>query len=273
LNFTLKELPRILVYYAGRPGRLIERRRIRRGKVDSANAKGLLALKNRHSAKRCFVIGNGPSLSVADLDRLKGEITFAANKIYLAFEQTDWRPTYYLVEDSMVVRQNFERINRLDGMTKLFPYRLKRWAPTFDNALYFNLRFKRYYLGRPRFGVDALDALYWGSTIVYTCIQMACYMGIREIYLIGIDFNFSVPSQTTSKNKAVLISHGEKNHFHPDYRPPGEKWYQPNLHHQRQAFLSADNAVKAMGGHIFNATRGGKLDIFKRVDFDTLLSD
>ncbi|MFC2055928.1 hypothetical protein ACFLV7_16775 [Chloroflexota bacterium] len=99
----------------------------------------LAALKNRHKGQRCFVIGNGPSLSTTDLDQLRGEVTFACNKIYLAFNETDWRPTYYAVEDPLVAQQNYEEINNLYGFTKLFPNCMKQWAPLFRDAIYFEL--------------------------------------------------------------------------------------------------------------------------------------
>ena len=38
-----------------------------------------LNLKNKFKNKRCFIVGNGPSLTVQDLDRLVGEDCFAAN--------------------------------------------------------------------------------------------------------------------------------------------------------------------------------------------------
>ena len=50
---------------------------------DSCDAK-LKALKDCHRGRRAVIVGNGPSLNVADLERLKDEITFASNKIYLA---------------------------------------------------------------------------------------------------------------------------------------------------------------------------------------------
>ena len=38
--------------------------------------------KNKHDGQRCFIIGNGPSLTAEDLNLLKNEVTFAANRIY-----------------------------------------------------------------------------------------------------------------------------------------------------------------------------------------------
>ena len=59
-------------------------------------------LKNIHKGRRGFVIGNGPSLKLGDLDRLQNEITIASNKIYLAFNETNWRPSYFTVCDALV---------------------------------------------------------------------------------------------------------------------------------------------------------------------------
>jgi hypothetical protein len=45
------------------------------------------------------LIGNGPSLDNIDLDLFKNRITFAVNRIHLKYDSTDWRPTYYVIED------------------------------------------------------------------------------------------------------------------------------------------------------------------------------
>lgn len=232
----------------------------------------LAGLKNRHQGQRCFIIGNGPSLRISDLDRLTDEITFASNKIYLAFDQTDWRPTYYVVEDSLVAQQNYEEINDLSGFPKFFPICMKLWAPVFKDGIYYNVVWEDFYPQFPGFSINALDKLYWGSTVIYTCIQLACFMGIRVIYLIGVDFNFTLPAKTGKEEKGRIyyISEGERNHFHPNYRKPREKWHEPELHYQEKAYLAAREAVQQLGGQILNATRGGKLEIFQQVDVDTL---
>ena len=49
--------------------------------------------KDIGKGKRCFVIGNGPSLKVSDLERIKNEDCFAANRIFKIFPNTTWRPT------------------------------------------------------------------------------------------------------------------------------------------------------------------------------------
>lgn len=56
-------------------------------------------LKNQYVDKRCFIIGNGASLRVEDIDLIKEEVTIASNRIYNIFSNTSWRPTIYMVED------------------------------------------------------------------------------------------------------------------------------------------------------------------------------
>lgn len=72
------------------------------------------ALKNKHKGQRCFIVGSGPSLKVDDLNKLKDEVTFACNKIYLAFNDTSWRPTYYSVYDVLVAENNKSEIDALN---------------------------------------------------------------------------------------------------------------------------------------------------------------
>lgn len=54
--------------------------------------------KDKHKNDICFILGNGPSLQVDDLERLQraGIVTFATNRIYNIFPNTSWRPTYYV---------------------------------------------------------------------------------------------------------------------------------------------------------------------------------
>ncbi len=47
--------------------------------------KRLKKYQNLYNGKRCFVIGNGPSLKNTDLSLLKDEYAFGMNRIYLAF--------------------------------------------------------------------------------------------------------------------------------------------------------------------------------------------
>src|SRR6187551_16933 len=57
----------------------------------------LAALKDIHKGKRAFIIGNGPSLKQTDLSKLKNEITFGMNRVYLAFPDWGFSTTYLCI--------------------------------------------------------------------------------------------------------------------------------------------------------------------------------
>lgn len=232
-------------------------------------------LKDRHVGRRCFIIGNGPSLKTGDLDRLKGELTFGCNKIYLAFARTEWRPTYLAVADELVALNNRRELRSLK-LDKLYS-----WEAA-DILLPDRRATVIYLLPHPRdeqgeqtlgFSSDMMKGSHGGYTILYFCLQMAVYMGVREIYLIGLDFSFTLSPSTGESlpiSGEVLVSLGERNHFHPDYRKPGETWTRPDLEAQRRAFQMARESIEGIGGRVLNASRETKLDVLERVAFDDL---
>lgn len=223
-------------------------------------------LKNKHKGKRIFLIGNGPSLDIKDLDLLKNEITFASNKIYLAYSKTSWRPTYYLVEDDLVYNQNYNEINNLKDSLKLFPQYSLSWNKRVEDALYFNLRYLPDDKDFPSFNPNPITGMYWGSTVIYTMIQWAIYLGCKEIYLLGVDFSFTEPKSyvINDDKRKDLICEGEVNHFHKDYRKVGEKWNLPNLDVQKESFLKAKDFCKEANITIINLSKNTKLNVFNK---------
>lgn len=233
------------------------------------NEKKLSALKNKHQGKRAFILGNGPSLNIDDINSIKDEITFAANKIFLAFAETQWRPTYYCVEDNLVLLQNFEKINNYKESIKLFPNSLLRLKPPIDSSIYFNFHEQAFYPNFPKISNDPFKGLYWGSTIVFTMIQLAIFMGVKEIYLIGVDFNFTIP-ENSKNNLQELTYNNENNHFHKEYRQPGERWNVPNLHMQQKSFESIKLFCESNDIKIYNLSRETNLEVFNKANLDNI---
>jgi hypothetical protein len=236
----------------------------------------LRKLKDIHRGERAFVIGMGPSLRISDLDRLKGEINFACNKVYLAFDETGWRPTYYSVADLILAEQNEAEITRLD-VRKILGSNVRTVFGASNDITYMRQIGNPWHDGKPqvRFSRNVLAGVNGGWTILYLQLQLAYFMGIREVYLIGVDFSFEVPEVTgeiTALGEQVLEHTGEEvNHFHPDYRKPGEKWTMPKLTYQYMAFQSAKRAFEEAGGVIVNASRETALDVFPLADFDSVV--
>ena len=104
-----------------------------------------------------------------------------------------------------------------------------------------------------------------------TLIQMAYWAGCKNIYLVGVDFSFTGGRLTESKIDAgdrILVSEGEVNHFHPDYRQEGETWTEPKYEVQKTGFRYCQKALEATDVRLINASRLTKLDVLEHIAFD-----
>ena len=230
-------------------------------------------LRNERNRERVFIIGNGPSLTLEDLNllHLNNEACFAFNKIYLAFEESDFRPTYYMVEDTLVAKNNARKIDALHGFPKFYPEHLLRTLMMSNDVLIFgqNLPNANYEMATEP-SSEPTD-FGWGSTVTCTAIQAAIYLGFSKIHLLGVDFNFEWSGEKVSE-KNVLIGQGETNHFHKDYRPAGEKWNAPKMDITESHYILLQEFAARIGVEIINSTRGGKLEVFPRVSLEQALA-
>jgi hypothetical protein len=231
-------------------------------------------LRDAHLGERAFILGMGPSLKAEDIFMLENEITFACNKVYLLADPDEWRPTYYSVTDIYVAENNREIIQQLP-YRKIFNKAVREYfkddsTAVFINELKYNNPGRR---GPFRFSRNPLVGVEGGWTVLYFQMQLAYFMGIREIILLGVDFSFKVPEgqRETWRLGEVIISQGEVNHCHPDYRKPGEKWTMPQLDVQEKAFMAARHAFEEAGGRVINASRETKLNVFERDTLENLL--
>jgi hypothetical protein len=70
----------------------------------------LKALKDIHKGERCVIIGNGPSLNQTDVQKIRDEVTFGLNRIYLAWEEWGFSTTYFLSVNDLVIEQCAQEI-------------------------------------------------------------------------------------------------------------------------------------------------------------------
>lgn len=243
---------------------------LKRGIAFTENNRQLIGLKNRHKGKRAFIIGNGPSLRKTDLRLLKDEVTIGCNGLFLIFDEMGYLPTYYTVEDRLVAEDRAEVINRITGTTKVFPADLKYCLKADSDTIFIN--FLRKYEGFPKLTESFETHVYWGGTVTLLNIQLAWYLGIREVYLIGVDHNYQPPTNADEQKGPVIKSHSnDVNHFHPDYFGPGYRYHDPKVERMEEAYIEAKRFFEKNGGVIYNATAGGKLEVFPRVLFESIV--
>lgn len=224
----------------------------------------LRKLRNSHLGERCFIIGNGPSLKPEDLDLLKDEFCFASNRIDRIFEHTQWRPAFYCTQDPSILEKYRDIIREIPAPYKLMVYSGSRKTGYIGNAMYTPFSGKDIYPNPPIFSEDISDSIGEGYTVTYTCMQVAAYMGFKKMILLGIDHNF--PIDVTPEGK-VVVNKDAGEHFYGSNDIP--KHY-PMLYKVDLSYKTAKEYAEKHGISILNATRGGKLEIYERVDLDSL---
>tara|TARA_Y100000588_G_C14255012_1_gene925035 strand:+ start:1189 stop:1959 length:771 start_codon:yes stop_codon:yes gene_type:complete len=222
--------------------------------------------KNKHKGKRGFIVGNGPSLKISDLNLLKNEITIASNKIYLAFEQTSWRPTYLTVFDRLLWKEIKEEIYNYHNPIILphdrFPINKKNTIIIKNNG-YFKMSQGN------GFSNNMIDGLWGGRTVTYNNMQIAVHLGLHPIYLIGCDHYYK-EDKPKSEKKNIIINSNTNNHFINNYRKDGQKINYAPIDIMTNAYENAKLVCIKNNTAIINATRGGHLEVFDRVNFKCL---
>ena len=228
----------------------------------------LAALKDQYRGRRAFIIGNGPSLRNTDLSKLKNEVTFGMNRIYLMFPELGFKTTFLSVVNDLVIEQTAADLAALD-IPKFLTWRSRRFfeqpgismdankMPTFLYTTY----------DAPSFSADVRGRVWEGATVTYVTIQLAFHMGFEELILIGVDHTYTA----TGKPNTTVTSEGDDpNHFSASYFGKGFRWQLPDLETSEMAYRMARARIELAGRRIVDATVGGKLQIFKKVDYTSL---
>lgn len=226
------------------------------------NLQRIRAYHNRYQGQRCFIIGNGPSLRQTDLSRLKGETTFGLNRIYLAFAELGFTTSFLVSVNDLVMEQCAGDIAAL-RMPRFITWRARRWLHPSADLMFLDTD----YTGPETFSGDATGRLFEGFTVTFMALQVAYYMGFSKAILIGVDHNFTTqgPANTT------ITSQGDDpNHFSPNYFGKGFRWQLPDLPGSERAYRLAKQAYESAGRQVVDATVGGKLTVFPKVDYTSL---
>ncbi len=222
----------------------------------------LAAFRDRHAGQRCFILGNGPSLRRTNVQRLKGEITFGMNRIYLLFPEMGFETTYYVAINTLVIEQCAHEIQRLP-MPKFVTWRARRWLRHASNLYYLDTD----YTPPETFASDVCGRVFEGSTVTYVALQLAYHMGFSEVILIGVDHTFATKGQP---NVTVVSTGDDQNHFSPEYFGRGFRWQLPDLEASERAYRLARQAYESAGRRVLDATIGGNLTVFPKVDYESL---
>ena len=220
------------------------------------------AYRDIHRGERCFILGNGPSLRQTNLGRLKDEFTFGLNRVYLLFPELGFSTSYYVAVNTLVIEQCAAEIRSLH-VPKFITWRARQWMAGDPQTIFVDTD----YTGPETFSRDVTGRVFEGSTVTYVALQLAFHMGFETVILVGVDHNFS----TQGAPNATVVSKGDDpDHFSAGYFGRGFRWQLPDLEGSERGYRLADQAYRSSGRRVVDATIGGKLTVFPKVDFETL---
>jgi hypothetical protein len=215
----------------------------------------------RYAGERCFIIGNGPSLIDTDLARLGDKFTFGLNRGYMLFERIGG-PTTFLVAVNRYVIEQFGADLVAAGPPTFMSWRSRQHVPRGGDVVFVRRA--------PSFTFSedvARNGAWEGATVTYMAMQLAFHLGFREVVLVGVDHSFATAGPP---NQLVTSRGADQNHFDPNYFGPGVKWQLPDLEVSERAYRLARDRFMADGRTILDATVGGKLTVFPKVDFESV---
>ncbi|MGB4595926.1 MAG: 6-hydroxymethylpterin diphosphokinase MptE-like protein [Anaerolineaceae bacterium] len=218
-------------------------------------------LKDSHKGERCFIVGNGPSLKITDLSKLQNDFSIGSNRIFLAEEELGFKPSVLLSVNDLVVQQSVKELSALQ-MPKFFSWRARKWIQ--PDAL---THFLYTTYTTPSFAKDARGRIWEGGTVTNVALQLAYHLGFKQVILIGVDHNYVDKGKP---NSTVESKGDDPNHFSTKYFGKGFQWQLPDLDAWEDGYRTVRKAYEADGREVLDATIGGKLQVFKKVDYKVL---
>lgn len=233
-----------------------------------AARRGLRDFRDRHADELGVVIGNGPSLSATNLDLLEKVPTFGLNRIFLMSEKGGFSPSYYVCVNRLVIEQSATAIASLKMPQFISWDNARGFHGALGDPIWLRSRLA---WTSPYFGRNPpLGGVWEGATVTYVALQLAFFMGFREILLVGVDHSFKTEGPP---NQEVTSTGPDQDHFDPAYFGEGFRWQLPDLAVSTIAYRLAREQFERSGRRVLDGTVGGKLEVFPKVDHESYLSN
>jgi hypothetical protein len=262
--------------------RMVERRRQRLSRARFEPFGVNSALRNRHAGARCFILCTGPSVRKQDLRRLAGELVISVSSAYLHPDFRVFKPAYHCVpqitygkmtEDDVIGW--FRDMHAHAGDAEMVLSSTER-ALVESRGLFAGRRVHYLALGGDIAYADGgavpdlTGPLPGPQSVPVMALMLALYLGCKTIYLLGTEHDHFVTGtynyfydrspvsgkdlSVTGDGKVAISRYDELHAFARLWRQ--YRWLR--------------SCASSAGATIYNATAGGALDEFERVDFGAL---
>ncbi len=157
-------------------------------------------LQDKYKNERCFIIGNAKSIRKQNLGLLANEMVFVTNEFFKYENYQDAKPDYYVIVDPAYFKETtgeqlLSQIDKIkeyehkpvfivpDSAKKIISERYKwdEWTEVY--YLHAGLRFTADYSKV----WDIAKPIPFPQSVIQVAILLATFMGVKEIYLLGVE--------------------------------------------------------------------------------------
>lgn len=266
-----------------RPARLREQQESDRLKHPLALSARNSDLRDRHKGQRCFILCNGPSVKRQDIAWLKDEHVLSVSNGYHHPDYATIQPEYHfipqltygsLTPDTAAIwfREMDGKLGRARVFLNYTEERLVREADLFAGRdvryMTFSGSFTDY---APLALPDIAGRIPSVQSVAIMCLMAAMHMGFEKIYLLGTDHDhfltgeykyFFDPTVLRGLDPSTNSEGNLVGALFDEFSALSMLW---------QQYRAIRRIAEHHGIAIFNATAGGALDEFPRVEFETLI--
>ena len=246
-------------------------------------------LKEKYKNQRCFVIGNGVSLNTQDISKLKDEVTIVSNSFYKHPILNYWQPTFYCIVDPIFFTEGTITDTFLSELTTsvkktnfIFPLLNKdiiNTIPVLNNykknfVFYTPSLFHKSLAEKEIPIINFTKSIPGIQSVSQMGIMLAIYVGCSPIYLIGMDHDWLKYAPDMNNERSYQHFYGDQiidDHVKTKYNHTFS--YKEDMVNMVKLWEGYENLLKYAqknNTQIINATNNGYLDVFKRIDYDSL---
>lgn len=247
----------------------------------------LKRLENKFVGQRCFILGNGPSLKEQNLKYLRHENVFVtnwfvlheefvkmANLIYCASDPHLWNYGKYFHDELIHALRNKKDIMCIFFEESAFnPFRRSDLSTINDNIFFIKLNLKDT-VWNGNFNIDITRYANWGFTVIIDlCLPVAYFLGFSEVYLMGCDCDYQLDKANDfSQSFFYDISQVPVNDIQYIEQQKKDAKAQEQLDKWIRGYHVVNKLFEKNNRKIYNAGSGGKLEVFERIQFESLFN-
>jgi hypothetical protein len=245
--------------------------------------------KNLHLGGRCFILGSGHSIAKQDLSRLSSEIVITQNHFHSHPSIALIKPNYHVVVPKYQPTEFdgdwrmwlHSMRNNLPGDCQFFmghntKYLVDEMNIFGQSVNYIKSGFSNVFLKRAP--VNLTKPIMTIPTVLTECLAIAIYMGFKEIYLVGFDLDQNIQlAKGSDRNnirfygKSPITANRYESEYENDAARSGEDWYSMGIIWHQCNLLKKTAEMRNI--RILNATEGGILNVFDRVNYSDLFNE